>query len=204
MHRVPRRQHTDVAGDQGERILEGTAPVPVLGVIAPGARAAVSATRGQRVGVIGTNGTIGSGAYQAAIAQLLPEAHIVAHACPLFVPLAEEGFVNHDATSLIARDYLAPLRDEGVDALVLGCTHYPLLRPVIQQVMGPDCAIVDSATTTAHALATVLEADGLLRAGAGAGTRHFYATDISPRFQEIARAFFGPSFGALEHVDLVA
>ena len=108
-------------------MLQGDLSIPVVGVVDPGARAAVAASRRRELGVIGTAGTISSGAYERAIRTIAPDAHILARACPLFVPLVEEGWLDKDATRLIAREYLTPLRDAGVDTLVLGCTHYPLL-----------------------------------------------------------------------------
>src|SRR5262249_31260867 len=116
--------------------LREQSPVPVLGVIEPGARAAVAATRSGAIGVIGTAATIASGAYGRAIRALRPDARVVSRACPLFVPLIEEGWFDHPATESIAREYLEPLQSASVDALVLGCTHYPLLKPLLTRVMG--------------------------------------------------------------------
>ena len=117
--------------------LQKVAPVPVEGVVGPGARAAVKASRKQRIGVIGTAGTIRSGAYDRAIRALARDSQVRSVACPLFVPLVEEGWVDHPASALIAREYLQPLLREEVDAVVLGCTHYPLLKPLLQQQLGP-------------------------------------------------------------------
>ncbi|HTE43939.1 MAG TPA: glutamate racemase, partial [Gemmatimonadaceae bacterium] len=123
--------------------------MPVLGVVEPGARAAVAATRGGTIGVIGTAGTIKSGAYERAIRAIDPNVAIIARACPLFVPLVEEGWTDHDATRLVAREYLAPMLDAKVDTLVLGCTHYPLLKALLHDVLGPDVRLIDSAEETA-------------------------------------------------------
>ncbi|MGH7537918.1 MAG: glutamate racemase, partial [Gemmatimonadales bacterium] len=117
--------------------LRAYAPVPVVGVIEPGARAAVAATASGRIGVIGTAGTVASGAYERAIKALRPDATVVSQACPLFVPLVEEGWFEHPATQLVAREYLLPLERAHVDVLVLGCTHYPLLKPLLAGVLGP-------------------------------------------------------------------
>src|SRR5690348_6087741 len=141
--------------------LRDDVPLPVIGVIEPGARAAVRATRGGHIGVIGTAGTIKSGAYERAIRELDPSVRITARACPLFVPLVEEGWVDHDATRMIARAYLAPLLRENVDTVVLGCTHYPLLKPLLAEVLGAEVALIDSAEETARAAATVLRDHGL-------------------------------------------
>jgi glutamate racemase len=130
--------------------LQKESPVPVLGVIEPGARAAVAASSGQPIGVIGTAGTIKSGAYERAIRILAPEVEIASRACPLFVPLVEEGWLNHPATELVAEEYLAPVRGRNVTTLVLGCTHYPLLKPLLQEVIGVGVQLIDSAAETAR------------------------------------------------------
>ena len=137
--------------------LQAHSPVPVVGVIAPGARAAVAATQTGAIGVIGTAGTIASGAYTRAIQALKPGAKVQAQACPLFVPLVEEGWFDHPAAELIAREYLAPLVRAHVDVLVLGCTHYPLLKPLLARVMGKGVTLVDSAEETAKVVAAELE-----------------------------------------------
>ena len=142
-------------------ILREEVDVPVVGVIEPGARAAVAASRSGRIGVIGTAGTIRSGAYDLAVRRRLDSARVYAQPCPLFVPLVEEGMNDAPATRLIASDYLGPLREMDVDVLILGCTHYPLLRPLLQDVMGPDVMLVDSAQQTALDVAAVLDANGL-------------------------------------------
>lgn len=139
--------------------------VPVLGVVTPGARAGVAASRAGRLGVLATAGTIASGAYPRAVASLDSRVEVFARPAPLFVPLAEEGWVDGEVPRLVARRYLAPLVEDGVDALVLGCTHYPLLAPVIAEVaaelVGPALRIVDSAEATAEELAGLLDARGL-------------------------------------------
>src|ERR1700674_4489029 len=138
--------------------------IPVIGVVEPGARAAAAATRTRRVGVIGTAGTIGSGAYERAIHAERPDVHVVARACPLFVPLVEEGWLDTPATRLIAQEYLSPLARDGIDTLVLGCTHYPLLESVIGETMGPGVGLVDSADSAAAETAAVLCTAGLTAA----------------------------------------
>ena len=136
--------------------LQKVSPVPVLGVIEPGAAAAV-ATGATRIGVIGTAATINNGAYEKAIKRLSPESTIFSVACPLFVSLAEEDFIDHPATELIARTYLEPLMAAKVQTMVLGCTHYPLLRPVLRKIMGPEVVLVDSAATAAQFLKDLLQ-----------------------------------------------
>jgi glutamate racemase len=125
--------------------LQEESRVPVVGVIEPGARAAVTAARGRAIGVIGTAGTVASKAYVRAITELAPGTRVEQVACPLFVPLVEEGWFDHPAAELIAREYLHPLVKAGIGALVLGCTHYPLLKPLLARVMGPDVELIDSA-----------------------------------------------------------
>ena len=137
----------------------------MIGVIEPGARAAVAATRNDRVGVIGTAGTVASGAYRRALLALRPELEVVQQACPLLVPFVEEGWLVHPATRMVIEEYLVPLRTAGVDVLVLGCTHYPLLKPLLTHVMGQNVRLIDSALETARELARVLE--GGLAAPAG-------------------------------------
>jgi glutamate racemase len=178
--------------------LRAALPVPVLGVVEPGARAAARSSVTGRIGVIGTTGTIGSGAYQAAIQALRPDALVVARACPLFVPLAEEGWTDPDdevVRGVVAR-YLGPLRAERIDTLVLGCTHYPLLKAAIAAAM-PGVALVDSAETVA---AEVL---ALLPGTSGRSASHqFLVTDTPEKFLAVAGRFLGRPVEAAEHVDV--
>ncbi len=176
--------------------------IPVVGVIEPGARAAAAHTRSGVVGVLGTPGTIRSGAYQRALAAERVGLTVHARACPLFVPLAEEGWLTGDVPRLVARSYLAPLLGRGMDTVVLGCTHYPLLRPVLQEVLGPDVALVDSGDATAEAVAQVLAAGRATAAGPGERTETFYVTDIPDRFIEVSERFLGTAVSAAEQVDL--
>lgn len=169
--------------------------IPVLGVIEPGARAAVATTRTGRVGIIGTAATIRSGAYQSAIERLRPGTVTTAASCPLFVPLAEEGWHDEPPCLDIARTYLGPLVAAGVDTLVLGCTHYPMLRGVIGQVMGPDVTLVDSADAAAEAVGGILEGRGLRRERTGGGACRFYLSDFQAHFGDIARRILGRALG---------
>lgn len=185
------------------RALPGLAdelPVPVVGVIRPGARAAARASRSGRIGVIGTRGTIESEAYQRAIRDLRPDASVSATPCPLFVSLVEEGWTDGLVARLTARRYLDPLFREDVDTLVLGCTHYPHLRALLSEVAGPRVELVEPARETAEAVAEELEARDL-RAPEGAETRrHYYVTDDAERFRALARRWMGEE---IEHLDLV-
>ena len=170
--------------------LEARYDIPVVGVILPGARAAVARTRNRRVGVIATEGTIGSGAYQQALRALDPALELYTRACPLLVPLAEEGWVDGDVPRSVVETYLGSLRRSGIDTLVLGCTHYPLLRSVIAAVMGAGVTLVDSAEETAREVCATLAARGLARTG-GAGSTSFFVTDVPDRFVRIGQRFLG-------------
>ncbi len=177
-------------------------PVPVLGVIEPGARAAVAASGGQPIGVIGTAGTIKSGAYERAIRILAPGLEIASRACPLFVPLVEEGWLNHPATELIAEEYLAPVRGRNVTTLVLGCTHYPLLKPLLQEVIGVGVQLIDSAAETSKALEKVLQGTELNAAPGEAARHRFVVSDDPERFRRVGGAFLGSRVGEAEVVTL--
>jgi glutamate racemase len=183
-------------------VLQAESPVPVIGVIEPGARAAVGATGGGPVGVIGTAGTIASNAYARAIHALRPALQVEQVPCPLFVPLAEEGWFDHPATELVAREYLKPLQLAQVDVLVLGCTHYPLLKPMLGRVMGSSVRLIDSAEETARAVSATLEAHALT-APAGLKVQHrFVVTDDEPRFRQVGARFIGEKLGSAEVVTL--
>ena len=182
-------------------LLAGTLPVPVVGVIEPGARAAAAASGTRRVGVIGTLGTIRSCAYDLAVRRKLAGARVFAQACPLFVPLVEEGWADHPAARLVAEEYLQPLREQDVDVLVLGCTHYPLLRRLISEVMGPGVQLVDSAVETAREVRQVLTHAGLLRTSESPPEYRFLASDSPARFREVGRLFVGELLDGVEHVD---
>jgi glutamate racemase len=183
--------------------LEAALPVPVVGVIAPGARAALRRTRGGAIGIIGTPGTIRSGAYQRELAAAGPGGlRVRARACPLFVPLAEEGWVTGEVPRLVAREYLSDFTREGVDTLVLGCTHYPLLKEVIAEAVGPGVALVDSAEATADAVAQLLEQKGLLAPPGRTPTHASFVTDVPERFMEVGARFLGRPLRGAEQVDL--
>lgn len=176
-------------------------PVPVLGVIEPGARAAAARSRTGRIGVIGTPGTIRSGAYQRALETARPGASVKAKACPLFVPLAEEGWTHGDVPRLVAREYLEELGQDSVDTLVLGCTHYPLLGEIISEVMGERVELVDSADATADAVASVLEARGQL-ASSGSAAHRYFVTDVPERFTDVGTRFLRRPIPSVEQVDI--
>jgi glutamate racemase len=182
--------------------LSRAVPVPVMGVIEPGAKAAVRATSSARVGVIGTAGTIASGAYDLAVRRRLPNARVYAQPCPLFVPLVEEGWYNHNVARLVAEDYLRPLTEMDVDVLILGCTHYPLLRGLIADVMGPDVQLVDSAAETAREVDDLLAEKDMHRVDEQPASHAFAASDAPLRFRDVGRTFVGDVVGVVEHVDV--
>ncbi len=171
-------------------VLRAHAPVPVIGVVEPGVRAALRATRAGRIGVIGTEATIGSGAYTRALRAQAPTVEVFTRACPLFVPLAEEGWTDGPVARAVAETYLSSLARSGIDTLVLGCTHYPLLKPLIAEVMGPRVTLVDSAEETAREVVARLGADGSARP-AGPGSTSFFVTDAPDRFVRIGQRFLG-------------
>lgn len=166
-------------------------PLPVIGVLAPGARAAAAATKTGSVAVIGTEATIGSGAYEKAITKIDPRITVHSLACPLFVSLVEEGWTENEVAELVAAKYLSPLRSSGIDTLVLGCTHYPLLKAVIGKAVGSEIALIDSATETAKEVADVLEKLNWKGTNAGEGIRKYYVTDSPSRFEKIGKLFLG-------------
>jgi glutamate racemase len=184
------------------RAMQEASPVPVLGVIKPGARAAIASGKEGPIGVIGTAGTISSGAYNKAIQALAPGVPVLQQACPLFVPLVEEGWFDHPATQLVAADYLRELQQACVRSLVLGCTHYPLLKPLLQRVMGPEVTLIDSGQATAAALETIL-VDKELEAPEQAEPSHrFVVSDDEARFRQVGSRFIGERLGAAEVVSL--
>ncbi|MBM3245995.1 MAG: glutamate racemase [Candidatus Omnitrophica bacterium] len=164
--------------------------VPIVGVINPGAREAVYATQNKRVGVIGTRGTIASRAYENEIKQLDPQVKVMALSCPLFVPFVEEGWVEGEVVLRVAREYLKPLKDSRVDTVILGCTHYPILKPVIRQVLGENVTLIDSAKQVAMEVKKILAQEGPLNK-----SRHskheFYVSDNPEWFSSLAQRFLG-------------
>ena len=176
--------------------------IPVLGVIEPGARAAAKQTRSGRVGVIGTQGTIASGAYQRALTALNPGVQVLSVACPLFVPLAEEGWLTGEIPRRVAEAYLQGLAAEGVDTLVLGCTHYPLLSAAISQVMGPTVTLVDSAEATAEVAVGELRRQELLAPEGQSPVHRAFVTDTPAAFLKVAARFLGEPLADAEQVDL--
>jgi len=187
--------------------LRGDYHISIVGVIEPGARAAVERTSNGRVGVIGTHATIGSNAYAATIHAIDPRIKVFSLACPLFVPLAEEGYIDKEATYLIAREYLQTMHDVAIDTLVLGCTHYPLLKHVIADIMGDGVTLIDSGEETARVALTTLTDAGLLNPRASAaspppGDRKYFVSDVPEKFSKVATRFLGELLDKVTRVDI--
>jgi len=178
--------------------------VPVVGVIEPGAEAACASAPNGRIAVIATEGTVSGGAYLRAIKQRDPNTSVIQKACPLFVPMAEEGLTDGEIATTVARHYLVPLKAERPDCLVLGCTHFPVLKGAIRGVMGPGIASVDSAATTAQAVKEALASGGLRRKETAEGARSYLVTDAVERFVRVGKIFLGAPIdpAAVELVDL--
>ena len=190
-----------MAAVAGEIVRARAAAVPVLDVIDAGARAAVAGSRGRAIGVIGTPTTINSNAYARRMHALDRAVRVYSQACPLFVPLVEEGWLEHPVTRMTAQEYLKPVLAEHVDSLVLGCTHYPLLKPLLMDVVGREVRLVDSAITVAEQAAQTLQRLDLANTGEQHADARFCVTDIPLRFQTIGERFLGRSLGQIERVD---
>jgi len=164
--------------------------IPIVGVITPAVREAVYATQNKKIGVIGTRGTIRSRAYDNEIKHLDPKIKVTALSCPLFVPFAEEGLIEGNAVLEVARNYLKPLKEARVDTVILGCTHYPLLKPVIRQVLGKDVKLIDSAKQVAIEVKRILSAENIL-SKSRKGKRRFFVSDNPEWFTGLAKSFLG-------------
>jgi glutamate racemase len=185
--------------------------VNVIGVIEPGARAAVEIAAGKKIGVIATEATIQSGAYASAISRFNRNNGVIARACPLFVPLAEEGWADTDVARAVAEQYLSDFKNQDIGALVLGCTHYPILRDLIGEVIGNEVPLIDSGDAAAHEVQALLESGELPSAPVQRDTRerqlcddldHFYVTDAADRFAKVAERFLGTAPSVLEAVEV--
>ena len=182
-------------------LLESRFDVPVVGVIEPGARRAVELSRNRHIGVIGTEGTVKSEAYIRALMQLDNTVRVTSTACPLFVPLAEEGWADHEVAHLAAREYLGDMVEAEVDTLVLGCTHYPLLKNTLAQVLGERVQLVDSAEATAQRVEKLVLTHALERNGQ-AGAPRFYVSDVPTRFERVGSHFLGYPLDRVEQVSV--
>lgn len=186
------------------RDVTDAARLPVVGVVEPGARAAVRATRNGRVGVIATEATIRSGAYDAAVAAMHTSAAVISKACPEFVDFVERGDTASAELLRVAHEYLGPLREEGVDTLVLGCTHYPMLSGLLQYAMGDDVVLVSSAEETAKDVYAVLVREGLLRSDGDEPEHEFETTGDPESFRRVAHHFLGPDVGTVDKAEVAA
>jgi glutamate racemase len=190
--------------------IRGAVSVPVVGVIEPGARAAVEVATEKKIGVIATEATVQSGAYARAISEINPGIDVIERSCPLFVPLAEEGWAETDVARAVAEQYLHDLRRKDVGALVLGCTHYPILRDLISDVVGTEIPLIDSGEAAASEVRALLQASGLLSPQRDRDTErhlcddldHFYVTDAAERFAKVAERFLGTAPSVLEAVEV--
>lgn len=180
--------------------LQATVSVPVIGVIEPGVAGALRESASARIGVIGTEGTILSDAYNQNLLKRHPDAKVFSTPCPLFVPLVEEGWWSHEVTERIAHIYLDPLLEKNIDALILGCTHYPLLKNTLSKVTGPKIKLIDSAEETARETARLLTGQGLANTTSEPGMRTFCVTDTPERFRRVARMILDLPLTHIRHV----
>lgn len=189
-----------IAAVARQKVMEMAGDMPVLDVIMAGSKAALATSLNKHIGVIATCTTVNSNAYARIIQNHAPQARILSQACPLLVPLVEEGWLDHEVTHLTVREYLKPILAEDIDTLVLGCTHYPLLKALIRQE-APQLALVDSSTTTAEAVAVALTGQNLLNPDCSGASYRFYVSDIPLRFRSIGERFLGRH---LEHLEMVS
>jgi glutamate racemase len=183
--------------------------VPIIGVIEPGAIDALSVSKNKKIGVIGTSTTIKSQSYKNHIIKRVPDAKVFSESCPLLVPLAEEGWLKHKATLQIIGEYLAPLKKKDIDTLILGCTHYPLLKDAIRKIMGDGVALIDSAISTTKAAKSLLAEEGLIddnrltgrQACLPAGRHKFFVSDEPERFRRIGERFLGKRLNGVKKVE---
>jgi len=176
--------------------------LPVIGVIEPGAQAAIYTTRNFKIGIIGTEGTIKSRAFEEALKKINRNVKVFSQACPLFVPLVEEGWLDEPETSQIAEKYLSPLKDKGIDTLILGCTHYPLLKELLSRIMGQGVSLIDTAEATAKAVKKSLGEKNLLRKGNHKSVYKFFVSDDPEKFLQLGIRFLGKGIDKAERVDL--
>ncbi len=176
--------------------------IPVIGMIEPGAKMAIQESRNGIVGVIGTRATISNRAYANELKKISPRTKVYERACPLFVPLAEEGWLDHKVTEMIAKEYLKELKEKNIDSLILGCTHYPILQDIIQKVIGKNVKLIDSGTPAAHLVEDYLNGRQLRNQSVHQGISEFYVSDVPAKFREIAERFLGRKIIHLHKVEL--
>lgn len=176
--------------------------IPVIGMIEPGARMALQESKKGIVGVIGTRATINNKAYANELKKISPRTKVYEQACPLFVPLAEEGWIDTKITEMVAKEYLNDLKEKKIDSLVLGCTHYPILHDVIQKVIGKSVKLIDSGTPAAHLVEDYLNGRQLRNHSVHQGQSEFYVSDVPTKFREVAERFLGKKITHLNKVEL--
>lgn len=182
--------------------LQSALSIPVIGMIEPGADAAIAATKTKRIGVIGTRRTVASAAYDAALKSRAADVHVISQACPLFVSLVEEGWLDSPVTLAVAAKYLEPLAKAQVDTVILGCTHYPLLKPVLQKCLGPNVSLIDSGEAAATHVAKLLREQNLLAPQSGNAELKCYVTDVVSQFADVAHQFLDDPLPQIHHVHL--
>ena len=175
--------------------------IPVVGVVEPAAQEAAKATKNGKIGIIGTEGTIASGAYEKAVLNIIPDAKIITKACPMFVPLVENGYIHHPAAEMIAKEYLDDIIKGGADTLILGCTHYPLLSDIIHKIAGDGVTLIDAGKASANHVKALLEKSHKL-CDKKQASYSFYTSDLTKRFTEIAKLFLGRDIGEAKLVDI--
>ncbi len=176
--------------------------IPIIGMIEPGTQLALKSTKNGRIGVIGTDATINNKAYSSELNRIENNLEIIEKPCPLFVPIAEEGWLDHEATKLIAKEYLQDLIDFGVDTVILGCTHYPLLSGVIQEVMGEDVTLIDSGMAASLEVEDYLNGRGVRNDSNQLGTLEFYVSDLPAKFKAVAERFLGTEVKHIEKINI--
>ncbi|MBS6734117.1 MAG: glutamate racemase [Clostridiales bacterium] len=184
--------------------LEEESDIPIIGVVKPGARVAIETTKKKRVGVIATEATINSHLYRELILQMDPEITVVGRPCPLFVPLVEEGWLHDSVTETVARRYLKDLQDQDIDTLILGCTHYPLLRSLIGEIMGERVTLVNPAYETSLALKRLLEAGGMMNPGTARSEfpYRFFVSDAAEKFKHFANSILPFDVNMTEQINI--
>jgi glutamate racemase len=183
-------------------LLQATFKVPIIGVLEPGVEAVLADKNCSRVGIIGTEGTIRSHAYQHMLAMRRPELRTHAIATPLLVPFVEAGWLTHDSLRLVLEEYLGPLMKKEIDTLVLGCTHYPLLMPILRKILGKSVRLVDSAATCAHHVGVMLKEHDLMSQSQRAAGVEIYLTDVSERAEELTKRFLGETIKKIQRARL--
>ncbi len=182
-------------------VIQETCPVPILGVVKPGSLAAVKASKGGRVGVIATQATVNSGAYRRNIQVINPDYQVFQAACTRFVPLVEQGMMNSNEAREAASEYISPLLEEGIDTLVMGCTHYPFLAPLLKELVGPEVCLLDPATETIEELAWILEKKELIN-DEKVSAREFWVSGDADSFRRVGRLLLGDVIDKVGHITL--